>query len=139
MGKWMTLLNKIAEEKEYIKINPPATESQIKEVEEKLGIVMPNDLRELLQEVNGDQWFLFDTDNIIQTNLMLRKNMTSFMSLDNIVFIAGNGCGDYYGYPITEDGIKDWEIFIWEHETDNRVFKANGLKDAIIKYYNDEI
>ena len=28
---------------------------------------------------------------------------------------------------------------MWEHEYDNRIWKANSLEDAIKKYYNDEI
>ena len=139
MGKWKELLDSIAVNKDYIKPNPPATEIQIKEVEEKLNIEIPKDIRELLLEFNGDQWFLFSTEDIIKTNLQVRKFMTGYMTLECMLFVAGNGCGDYYGYPITADGIKDWEIFIWEHESDNRIYKANGLEDAIIKYYNDEI
>jgi hypothetical protein len=54
------------------------------------------------------------------------------MPLDCLLFFGGNGCGDYYGYPITsQDGVRDDNVFIWEHEYDNRIWKANNLEDAI--------
>ncbi len=62
------------------------------------------------------------------------------MPLDCLLFFGGNGCGDYYGYPITlQDGVRDDNVFMWEHEYDNRIWKASNLEEAIKKYYNDEI
>lgn len=62
------------------------------------------------------------------------------MPLDCLLFFGGNGCGDYFGYPITsQDAVRDDNVFMWEHEYDNRIWKANNLEDAIKKYYNDEI
>ncbi|KAF0193537.1 MAG: Cell wall assembly/cell proliferation coordinating protein KNR4 [Bacillota bacterium] len=89
-------------------------------------------------QFNGDNYFLLSTSQIIETNLMLRS-ISAFMPLNCLLFVAGNGCGDYYGYAITGDGLKDWEIYMWEHEYDNRIFKANGLRDAIEKYYTDRL
>lgn len=139
MEKWKQIIEDAAGQNSYVKCNPPATEKEIKDVEKALHIELPGDLRSLLAEMNGDNWFVFSTSQIIETNLMLRKNISGIMPLNCLLFIAGNGCGDYFGYPIASDGLKDWEIFMWEHESDNRIYKANGLKDAILKYYNNEI
>lgn len=89
--------------------------------------------------MNGDNWLIFSTEQITETNLSARK-LDCFMPLDCLLFFGGNGCGDYYGYPITsQDGVLNDNVFMWDHEYDNRIWKANNLEDAIKKYYNDEI
>lgn len=135
---WEEVLLRFVEGNNFIKLNPPATDEDILNIEKELAIRIPTDLRKMLLEFNGDNNFLFSTTQIIETNLEIRK-LTCFMPLDCLLFFAGNGCGDYFGYPITEEGIKDWKVYIWEHESDDRVWKANGLKDAIEKYYTDKI
>ena len=134
---WKELLLNITKNNN-IKFNPPATDEDIIEVENKLNISLPEKLKNLLLEFNGDNWFVFSTKQIIETNISVRQ-LTCYMPLDCILFVAGNGCGDYFGYAITGEGIKDWEIYMWDHESDERIFKANGLKDAIEKYYTDKI
>ena len=139
MSKWKTLYNDLAGIPDDIKPNPPATNEQICDVEEKLKIELPADLKELLFDMNGDDWLIFSTEQIVETNTSVRK-LDFYMPLDCFLFFAGNGCGDYYGYPITlADGVRTNEVFIWEHESDCRIWKANGLEDTIRKYYNDEI
>lgn len=139
MGKWRSLIEQATRENQFVKCQPAASDTDIQAVENALNIKLPQDLKSLLYELNGDQWFVFSTSQIIEVNITVRKAMTSAMPLDCLLFVAGNGCGDYYGYPITADGIKDWEIFMWDHESDNRNYKAQGLEDAVRKYYNDEI
>ncbi len=139
MSVWNLLYKELTGTHDYIKPNTPATQKQIAEVEKVLGCKLPTDLKELLLEIDGDNWFVFSTEQIIKTNLSVRK-LDCFMPLDCLLFFGGNGCGDYYGYPITyQDGVRDDNVFIWEHEYDNRIWKANNLEDAIKKFYNDEI
>lgn len=139
MSNWNKLYEELKVKCDYIKKNPPATNEQIFELEKSLGYKLPNDLKDLLSEMNGDNWFILSTDEIKNTNLSLR-NQDFYMSLDCLLFFGKNGCGDYYGYPITKkDDIRDDNVFIWEHEYDNRIWKANNLEEVIIKYYSDEI
>ena len=139
MSVWNLLYKELTGTHDYIKPNTPATQKQIAEVEKVLDCKLPTDLKELLLEINGDNWFVFSTEQIIKTNLSVRK-LDCFMPLDCLLFFGGNGCGDYYGYPITShDGVRDDKEFICEHEYDNRILKANNLEDAIKKYYNDVI
>lgn len=137
--KWKTLLRQYTDKITYMKLNPPATESAITEIEEKLRLKLPSDLASLLRECNGDDFLLLSAEQILEINLMLRT-FDFCMPLDCFLFFGGNGCGDYYGYPITrEDGIRDGDVFLWNHENDSREWKASGLEDAIIEYYNSEI
>jgi hypothetical protein len=135
---WKALIEQFAGDNRHVKPNPPATEKQIAEVEKRLNIVLPADIKSFLKELNGDNYFVFSTSEIIEVN-ETQRGLDCFMPLDCLLFIAGNGCGDYLGYPITREEIKDWEIFMWDHEYDNRVYKASGLKDAIEKYYTSMI
>ncbi|KJS20911.1 MAG: hypothetical protein VR72_12775 [Clostridiaceae bacterium BRH_c20a] len=135
---WKELLLNLSKGNKYVKLNPPATKHEILEIEKELGLMLSSDLKELLLEFNGDNFFIFSTAQILEINSMMRE-FTCFMPLNCLLFVAGNGCGDYYGYAITGDGIKDWEIYMWEHEYDNRIYKANGLKDVIEKYYTEHI
>ena len=138
MGIWKSLIEKLSVGNNNAKPNSPATSKQIAEVDERLKVTLPNDIKEFLLDLNGDNWLIFSTSQIIETNLEIRKQ-TCYMPLDCLLFIGGNGCGDYFGYPITGDGINDNDLFMWEHEYDNRVWKAGNLQDLINKYYNDEI
>ena len=137
--KWKSLIEKHLEKNPRMKLNPPATEQQIAEIEKRFGIVLPTDLKEFLGELNGDNWLVFSTSQIIEINEMQRTAFDFYMPLDCLLFIAGNGCGDYYGYPITRDGIDGRKIYMWEHEDDSRIYKASGLKDMIEKYFSDQI
>lgn len=139
MGKWSAIYRELTSKRGYIKINPPATQKQISKVEETLGNKLPADIKELLLEMNGDGWLIFSTEQMLETNRSVRE-LDCYMPLDCLLFFGGNGCGDYYGYPITrQDGVRDDNVFMWEHESDNRVWKASNLEDTIKKYYNDEI
>lgn len=135
---WKELFTELSSNNKNVKLNPPATIDEILEVENILHLCLPDKLKNLLTEVNGDNWFIFSTKQIVETNTSLRE-LKCYMPLDCFLFVAGNGCGDYFGYAITGEGIKDWEIYMWDHESDNRVFIANGLKDVIEKYYTDQI
>ena len=139
MSKWSELYSGLIAKHDYIKINPPANHDQIVTVEKTLGNKLPTELKELLLEMNGDGWLVFSTEQILETNVSVR-GLDCFMPLNCLLFFAGNGCGDYYGFPITlSDGVRDDNVFMWEHEYDNRIWKANNLEDTIRRYYNSEI
>jgi len=62
-----------------------------------------------------------------------------YRGLDEVLFIGGNGCGDYYSYIITDGIIASNKIILWEHEDNSLIFVANGLSELIEKYYEDKI
>jgi len=60
--------------------------------------------------------------------------------VNRFVPFATNGCGDYYGYRVLEDGNTDAStIYIWEHECFEFREVAKDIADLIIKYYNNEV
>ena len=135
---WREVVANLTQDNKYVKLKPPASIDYIALVEKKLNIMLPKDLKALLMEMNGDGNFLLSAEEIIETNISLRE-LEVFMPLDCLLFFAGNGCGDYFGYQIRKDGLNENNIFMWNHESDNRIWCAEGLEDAITKYYSDRI
>jgi hypothetical protein len=130
------IINNFSINNNYIKIQEPATETQIIELIYTFGEI-PSTLYEFLKEMNGDGFLMMSTSQIIEINSLLRT-MDDFMPLDCLLFFAMNGCGDYYGFQIRKTGINQDNIFKWDHEYDNRIWIASCVKDLIINYYNGE-
>lgn len=125
---------------EFIKPNPPADLKMITNAENRLNVMFPNELAELLLEMDGDNCLLLSVKQIIEDNLLVREALSDcYEGLDKLLFIGGNGCGDYYSYSIMDGQIKSTEIVRWEHEYNSMIVVANSLKEMIDKYYNDEI
>ena len=104
-------------------------------------------------EKNGDvddfiTYYLRDlarnlTELIVVCNGKLSKQgraaFEEFTDLSCFLFIAGNGCGDYYGYRIEDRTVLPSPIYIWEHETFKAKVVANNLIEMIELYYRDKI
>ncbi|WP_163195776.1 SMI1/KNR4 family protein [Clostridium thermarum] len=134
---WIEKITEYAKTIRLINIKPPATDSEIQKLRDSLGEI-PNDLVKILKELNGDGCVLLSVDEIIETNMRLRT-LDDYMPLDCLLFFAGNGSGDYYGYQIRKNGICPYNIFLWDHEYDNRTWVAGSMDDFVTKYCNGEI
>lgn len=140
---------------QWINIQPPCPESEIDRAEKYVGYPFPAELRSLLGEMNGDGWLLLSAQGIMDN---VQRNREIFYPLfkedfseeayhcriDRFIFFATNGCGDYYCYRVSEDGIPEENaIYLWEHESigDDCCWKrvADSLEDCIKRYYNNEI
>lgn len=94
-------IRKYMNDNEYIKPHPPADLKMIINAENRLNVTFPNELKELLLEMDGDNLLLFSVKQIIEDNLLVREALSEFYEgLDELLFIGGNGCGDYYSYSI---------------------------------------
>jgi cell wall assembly regulator SMI1 len=128
------------DDNEYINPHPPADLKMITNAENRLNVTFPNELKELLLEMDGDNWLLLSVKQIIEDNLLVRETLSEFYEgLDELLFIGGNGCGDYYSYSIQDGQIKSTEIVRWEHEDNTKIVVAYSLKEMIDRYYNNEI
>ena len=137
---WTEQIKKYKDENPFIKINPPAKAWAIGAAEKKLRIAFPNELKDLLLELDGDDNLLHSVKQIVENTLLTRKALGEYYEgLSELLFIAGNGCGDYYTYLITNGSIASNQILRWEHEDNSRVFVADGLADLIDKYYTDQV
>lgn len=133
-------IRKHMNDNEFIKPHPPANLKIITNAENRLRFMFPNELKELLLEMDGDNCLLLSVKQIIEDNLMVREALSEcYQGLDELLFIGGNGCGDYYSYSILDGQIKSTEIVKWEHEDNSKIVVAYSLKEMISKYYNGEI
>lgn len=136
---WKELLIEIQKkDNSCLVINPPALKEKIDAAEIILEIRFPEELKELLLEVDGDNWFVFSVNRIVENYLSL-SSCDYCPNAQGMLFVAGNGCGDYLGYQPVDGECISTDIYMWDHEVDELTIVASDLKDAITKYYNDEI
>ncbi len=148
------LILKLSKKNKWVKIQPPCSDSKIDQAEEVVGYRFPRELRELLRELNGDNWCILSAEEIIDNVKCNRKNWLPFFEeeysreeyidkVDRFIFFATNGCGDYYCYRVGEDDIPDeTAVYIWEHEyLGEKCWRkvACNMAEFITRYYNDEI
>lgn len=140
------LISELAQENAWVKIQPPCSENDIATVEKAVGYPFPKELRELLLEMNGDQYLLLSIEEIVEQAKRNRETQEEYndedfaKELDKFIFFAGNGCGDYYCYRANADGVIDeTSIYIWEHEEYCWKQVASNMAELITRYYHDEI
>ncbi|MGQ4389340.1 SMI1/KNR4 family protein [Streptomyces sp. SAS_270] len=114
----------------------PAQEAELAEAEVRLGQTLPAELRQLLLESNGvighahvdTVWTI---DRIVEQNRFFWSDATFaqlYMSFDALLFFGDNGGGDQFAFvrkPERQD------VFVWEHESDNRRWVAGNLRDYL--------
>lgn len=149
------LIESFAQNNEWVKVQPPQTEENIRATEAVVGYLFPKELRDLYLEMDGDSFLFLSLQKIAETVQINRETWLPFFEedyskeeymdrVDRFIFFAGNGCGDYYCYRVSPDGIADESvIYIWEHEYIGEpcCWKpvTSNLKELIMRYYNDEI
>ena len=136
---YIELVRGYAQDNKYVQPQPPATEEEIYDAENKLAVSFPSDLRTLLLEMNGDRYLCHSAEDIAKNNLSLRNAFEEFADLSCYLFVAGNGCGDYYCYRIDNGIVQSSPIYIWEHEDFQSKVVAANLEDMIHLYYQDKI
>ena len=141
------LLSEFIKNVDWAKLQDPCSEQELKKAEKVVGYPFPDELKALLRETNGDRWFLLSAKEIIENVERNRTILSECFEPDEFVekvdlhiFFATNGCGDYYCYKVSQNGEVDTSaIYIWDHEDFETRYAAKNIKDAIIKYYSNEI
>ena len=128
---------------------PGVTDLDIKSAEEQLGVVFPEQYKELFKLSNNaeiDEWTLFPIkesknikrtwDDIVRQNQDVRDEGMA----DNLISIGEDGTGDKLCFQIV-DTVIDGKIYIWYHETEELEELASNLKEFIVSNseYEDEI
>ena len=137
---FLELLKPFLADNKYIKPDPPATAEMILSAGKSMGVDFPDELKSLLSEFDGDRYLCFSCNEIVETNQSVREGLSEcYEGLCDLLFIAGNGCGDYYGYRIENKVCMTGSIIIWEHETNETHEVARSLAEMIGLYYSDKI
>ncbi len=128
---------------------PGVTELDIRSAEEELGVVFPEQYKELFKLSNNAQigeWTLFPIkdprnlkrtwDDIVRQN----KDVRDEEMADDLISIGEDGTGDKLCFRIV-DTVIDNNIYIWYHETEELEELAANIKEFIVSYseINDEI
>lgn len=134
------LVAPFAQKNEWIVPQKPAAHEQIETAEQAMKVAFPNELKQLLKEMNGDKYFCLSCEQIVEYNRIVREGLSEFYEgLYHLLFVAGNGCGDYYGYVIQSGLCIEGQIIMWEHETNETHIVAASLAEMISRYYSGEI
>lgn len=131
----------------WARLQKPCPDEEILETEKYVGFAFPEDLKNLLRETDGDNWFLLSLNQIRENVRANREIFPEYLEpeefeekVNRFIFFATNGCGDYYCYRVFPDGKTDeCAVYIWEHELFEIRKAASDIKELIIKYYSNEI
>ncbi|TDC11386.1 SMI1/KNR4 family protein [Nonomuraea longispora] len=115
----------------------PASDEEIDQIQRRLGQEVPVELRDFLRGTNGVQdeygsGLVWSVQQIIEENEAFRRSADFarlYMSFDQLMFVGDNGGGDQFAYvrvPVARD-----DVFVWDHETDDRKRVAGSLKDYL--------
>ena len=149
------LVQELAKGNEWVQVQPPCPAEAIDAAERAVGYSFPQELRALLSEMDGDRWLLLSAGEIVEN---VRRNREIWLPwfetdysaaayaerVDRFIFFATNGCGDYYAYRVSPDGIAEANvIYLWEHEEigEDCCWKpvAGSIRELITRYYRNEI
>lgn len=130
---WQEIVASITDDYRFA---PAASEADIAQAEEKLGVAFPRELRAFLLEANGlhahyGTHLIWTVEEIVKENLEFRSIAdfkALYMPFDCLLFFGDNGGGDQFAYPITADGVQGFKIFTWDHETDERAWYAHTIE-----------
>ncbi|MEU6715960.1 SMI1/KNR4 family protein [Nonomuraea sp. NPDC046802] len=132
---WRQKIGRLYDDAEFA---APASDEAIDQIERLLGQRVPDELRELLRQTNGvraeyESGLVWSVQEIIQENTEFRQSADFaelYMSFDQLMFMGDNGGGDQFAYIRVSAGRPD-DVFVWDHETDERKWVAASLEDYL--------
>jgi cell wall assembly regulator SMI1 len=132
---WKDMIRALYEDAEFA---PAASDTEIDQVEGRLGQTVPNELRDLLRHANGvhaecGAGLVWSVKEIIDLNTQFRQGAEIaelYMSFEQLMFFGDNGGGDQFAYVRLPSG-QNTGVYVWDHETDDRKWVASSLTDYL--------
>lgn len=142
MARWEELLQRLsggADLPSY-RFTAPASQPALAELEASLGVSLPEQLRDLLQETDGIEQgngpLIWSVERIGAVNQHFRADedlADLYMPFDQLLFFADAGNGDQFAFPII-GGEARADVFAWDHENDSRSWVAPSL-DLLLEWW----
>lgn len=134
---WRELITRLYADAEF---TAPVPDEEIDSIERSLGQPVPAELRGLLRESDGvrDEYgagLVWSVREIVEQNAAFRADPDLaglYMSFDQLMFVADNGGGDQFAYVRVPAGRPE-DVFVWDHETDERKRVAASLRDYLAR------
>jgi cell wall assembly regulator SMI1 len=132
---WRELIGRLYGDAEFA---GPASDEEIDRIERRLGHQVPDELRGLLRQCDGvraeyGSGLVWSVQEIIEENAEFRRS-ADFAELyepfDELMFMGDNGGGDQFAFVRAAAG-RPGDVFVWDHETDERTKVAESLKDYL--------
>lgn len=125
----------------------PANSDAIEQCERALGLLLPRELKVLLLESDGVHGeyglgLVWTVEGIEKCNLEFRSCADFrklYMPFDCLLFIAEVGNGDQFAYRILDGAVRSNDIYVWDHETDSRIWVASSLADYLQRFLDGRI
>ena len=137
---WREMVERICDDCSFF---PPADKNAMDEVEAALGTPAPDSLLGLWRETDGVKnrhGGIWSVRQAVEQNLELRsypEQNDLYMSFETMFCFADAGNGDLFFFPVQADGkINRPDVFVWEHETDNRKWVAANLEKFVEQWFH---
>lgn len=139
---YLELVNEFRTTRKYgeeIRPRPPADAADISGAEQQLGVRFPQELRDLLLEMDGDCDLLLSLADILQYNAFPYSEQYPVGSL---LFFGADGAGNLFAYKVEGTQAKSGAIWFWDHEIavwgpreEELRHQADSLASLIREYY----
>ena len=114
----------------------PAERSTLAATERALALPLPAELRALLAQCDGvhDRYgteIVWRAEELAIRNDEFRRSpefRDLYMPFDAVLFFGDAGNGDRYFHRLLGGEVRDPDVYVWDHETDSRVWKFGGLE-----------
>lgn len=125
-----------------VRLSAPASEGRVEALAGALGVSVPAELRALLLETDGvadrtGARVVWPADEIARQNREFRTKAEFrqlYMPFDSLLFFGEAGNGDQFFFRVLDGLVRDADVYVWEHETDNRVWIAPSLEPFLVRW-----
>lgn len=123
-----------------VRLADPAPDGALAEAARTLGSALPESLAGLLAETDGisDHYgfgIVWSVRELLDRNREMRETedfADLYMAFDGLLFFGEIGEGDLVGLRVLR-GITPDDVFLWDHETDSRVWVAPSLERFLLR------
>ena len=134
-----TWRSRLAAHGRAVRLATSASPAAVEHLVRALGVALPDAMRELLLDSDGvadryGAWIVWPAAEIARRNEEFRTKAEFrqlYMPFDAMLFFGEAGNGDHFFYRVLDGVVREPDVYIWEHETDNRVWRAPRL-DAFL-------